>query len=98
MIQVEEFVTDEDISPFRRWFDALDDGAAALVTLAIDRLGEGNLEREAARRRRLGTEDQPRPRLSDLLRLGQQGACHSAGRRHQEAAAERYTDSVTPLA
>jgi putative addiction module killer protein len=42
MIQVEEFVTDEDVSPFRRWFDALDDRAAALVTIAIDRLGEGN--------------------------------------------------------
>jgi putative addiction module killer protein len=42
MIQVEEFVTDEDVSPFKRWFDALDDHAAALVTIAIDRLGEGN--------------------------------------------------------
>jgi putative addiction module killer protein len=42
MIQVEEFITDEDVSPFRRWFDALDDHAAALVTIAIDRLGEGN--------------------------------------------------------
>src|ERR1019366_3209783 len=42
MIQVEEFVTDEDVSPFRRWFDALDNHAAALVAIAIDRLGEGN--------------------------------------------------------
>jgi len=42
MIQVEEFVTDEDVSPFRRWFDDLDHQAAALVTIAIDRLGEGN--------------------------------------------------------
>jgi putative addiction module killer protein len=42
MIQVEEFVTDENVSPFRRWFDALDDQAAAWVTIAIDRLGEGN--------------------------------------------------------
>jgi putative addiction module killer protein len=42
MIQIEEFITDEDISPFRRWFDALDDQAAAWVTIAIDRLGEGN--------------------------------------------------------
>jgi len=42
MIRIEEFVTDEDISPFRRWFDALDNHAAALVTIAIDRLGEGN--------------------------------------------------------
>ena len=42
MIQVEEFVTDQDVSPFRRWFDDLDDRAAAWVTIAIDRLGEGN--------------------------------------------------------
>jgi putative addiction module killer protein len=42
MIQIEEFITDEDVSPFRRWFDALDDQAAAWVTIAIDRLGEGN--------------------------------------------------------
>src|SRR5882724_1127839 len=41
MIQVEEFVTDQDVSPFRRWFDTLDLQAAALVTIAIDRLGEG---------------------------------------------------------
>ena len=42
MIRVEEFVNDEDVSPFRRWFDDLDHHAAALVTIAIDRLGEGN--------------------------------------------------------
>ena len=42
MIEVKEFITDEDISPFRRWFDALDHHAAAWVTIAIDRLGEGN--------------------------------------------------------
>ncbi len=33
MIQVEEFVTDQDVSPFRRWFDDLDDRAAAWVTI-----------------------------------------------------------------
>jgi putative addiction module killer protein len=43
MIKVEEFITDEDVSPFRRWFDALDDHAAAWVTIAIDRLVEGNI-------------------------------------------------------
>src|ERR1700676_2470337 len=42
MIEVKEFITDEDVSPFRRWFDDLDEHAAALVTIAIDRLGEGN--------------------------------------------------------
>src|SRR6202035_4530629 len=48
MIRVEEFVTDEDVSPFRRWFDALDDQAAAWVTIAIDRLGEGNISNAKA--------------------------------------------------
>ena len=42
MIRVEEFITDEEVSPFRRWFDALDHQAAAWVVIAIDRLGEGN--------------------------------------------------------
>jgi hypothetical protein len=99
MIQVEEFVTDEDVSPFRRWFDVLDAHAAAWVTIAIDRLGQGN----TSNAKPLGEgvsefADQSRSRLSNLFRLGQQGACHSVGRRHQAAAAERYTDSVTPLA
>ena len=42
MIRIDEYITDEDVSPFRRWFDDLDEHAAALVTIAIDRLGEGN--------------------------------------------------------
>ena len=42
MIRIEEFLTEEDISPFRRWFDGLDHQATAWVTIAIDRLGEGN--------------------------------------------------------
>ncbi len=43
MIWIEEFVTEENVSPFRRWFDDLDSHAAALVTVALDRLGEGNV-------------------------------------------------------
>ncbi len=42
MIRVAEFVTDEDVSPFRRRFDDLDPQVAALVSIAIDRLSEGN--------------------------------------------------------
>ena len=48
MIQVEEFITDEDVSPFRRWFDSLDEQAAAWVTISIDRLGEGNISNAKA--------------------------------------------------
>src|ERR1700736_1691245 len=42
MIRIEEFLTKEAVSPFRRWFDALDHQAAAWVAIAVDRLGEGN--------------------------------------------------------
>ncbi len=42
MIRIEEYVT-EGVSPFRRWFDDLDSEAAASVTVAIERLGEGNV-------------------------------------------------------
>ena len=42
MSRIEEFITDEEASPFRHWFDDLDEHAAALVTIAVDRLGEGN--------------------------------------------------------
>jgi putative addiction module killer protein len=41
MIRIEEYIAD-GISPFRRWFDDLDAQAAAGVTAAIERLGEGN--------------------------------------------------------
>jgi putative addiction module killer protein len=42
MIRIEEFVTEQDSSPFRHWFDTLDHQAAARVAIAIDRLSEGN--------------------------------------------------------
>jgi putative addiction module killer protein len=48
VIHVEEFITDQDVSPFRRWFDDLDNQAAAWVTIAIDRLGEGNISNAKA--------------------------------------------------
>ena len=41
MIRIEEYIS-EGSSPFRRWFDALDTQAAASVTVAIERLAEGN--------------------------------------------------------
>jgi putative addiction module killer protein len=42
MIRVEEYLTADDRSPFGRWFDRLDGGAAAIVTVAIGRLAAGN--------------------------------------------------------
>jgi putative addiction module killer protein len=41
MIRIEEYVS-EGTSPFQRWFDDLDTQAAASVTVAIERLAEGN--------------------------------------------------------
>lgn len=42
MILVQEYISKEGESPFRRWFDGLDPQAAAIVTVAIGRLGDGN--------------------------------------------------------
>jgi putative addiction module killer protein len=42
MIRIEEYVS-EGSSPFRGWFDGLDVQAAASVTVAIERLAEGNV-------------------------------------------------------
>jgi putative addiction module killer protein len=42
MILIQEYVSNENASPFRQWFDGLDAQAAAIVTTAIGRLGDGN--------------------------------------------------------
>lgn len=41
MIRIEEYIID-GASPFRRWFDDLDAQAAASVSVAVERLSEGN--------------------------------------------------------
>jgi putative addiction module killer protein len=42
MIRIEEYLSENGESPFRQWFDDLDPQAAAIVTVAIGRLGDGN--------------------------------------------------------
>jgi putative addiction module killer protein len=42
MISAREYISEQGESPFRRWFDGLDAQAAAIVTVAIGRLGDGN--------------------------------------------------------
>jgi putative addiction module killer protein len=42
MIEIAEYLLESGESPFRRWFDELDPRAAAIITIAIGRLGEGN--------------------------------------------------------
>ncbi|KPF99713.1 addiction module protein [Rhodopseudomonas sp. AAP120] len=42
-MRIVEYVTEDDESPFRHWFDGLDPQAAAVVTTAIGRLGDGNI-------------------------------------------------------
>jgi|SRR6185437_15348719 len=42
MISIQEYIAEQGESPFRRWFDGLDPQVAAVVTVAIGRLGDGN--------------------------------------------------------
>ncbi len=42
MIEIKEYLTPDGVSPFGRWFEELDPQAAAIVTVAISRLSEGN--------------------------------------------------------
>ena len=42
MIGIEEYLSAGGESPFGNWFDGLDPQAAAIVTVAIGRLAEGN--------------------------------------------------------
>lgn len=42
MIEIKEYVLENDESPFRDWFDELDPHAATGVATAIRRLSEGN--------------------------------------------------------
>ena len=43
MPEIREFIDREGRSPFGRWFNRLNSAAAAKVTTALVRLGEGNL-------------------------------------------------------
>lgn len=42
MSQIQEYVGGDGKSPFRRWFDSLDNSAALKVTVALARLQSGN--------------------------------------------------------
>jgi putative addiction module killer protein len=42
MISIREYLSQHGENPFRQWFDGLDPQAAAIVTVAIGRLGDGN--------------------------------------------------------
>ena len=42
MIRIAEYISEANENSFRRWFDGLDPQAAAIVTVAIGRLGDGN--------------------------------------------------------
>jgi putative addiction module killer protein len=41
-IEIQEFLDTTGRSPFARWFDGLNAGAAARVTIGLTRLGQGN--------------------------------------------------------
>ena len=42
MVTIKQYIGRDGTSPFARWFDGLDDGAAARVLTAIDRIEGGN--------------------------------------------------------
>jgi putative addiction module killer protein len=42
MTSIQEYLSEDGESSFRHWFDGLDPQAAAIVTVAIGRLGDGN--------------------------------------------------------
>lgn len=45
MIEIVECLNAKGKSPYREWFDALDPQAAAVVTVAVERLADGNTSR-----------------------------------------------------
>jgi putative addiction module killer protein len=45
MITIVEYLTATGASPYRDWFNDLDPQAAALVTVAVERLADGNTSR-----------------------------------------------------
>ena len=45
MIEIVECLSTQGKSPYRLWFDALDPQAAAVVTVAVERLADGNTSR-----------------------------------------------------
>ncbi len=45
MIEIVECLNAKGKSPYREWFDALDPQAAAIVTVAVERLADGNTSR-----------------------------------------------------
>jgi len=45
MIEIVECLNAQGRSPYKQWFDALDPQAAAIVTVAVERLADGNVSR-----------------------------------------------------
>lgn len=42
-MELEEYLDSDGLSPFGRWFDQLDATAAARITMALQRMAQGNL-------------------------------------------------------
>jgi len=43
VVEIRQYVDRLGRNPFERWFDKLDDGAQARITVSLDRLERGNL-------------------------------------------------------
>src|SRR5256885_15388418 len=98
MLRIEEYVS-EGSSPFRRWFDDLDVRAAASVTVAIERLAEGNTSNvkpigEGAAELKINRG----PGYRVYFGWDGKALVISARRRDQATAAERHRRRAPPLA
>jgi len=47
IIEIEEYLTEKGASPFAEWFNALDPQAAAIITVGLARLADGNTSKVA---------------------------------------------------
>jgi putative addiction module killer protein len=89
LIEIVECLNAQGRSPYQEWFYSLDPQAAAIVTVVLERLADGNMSRvkpigEGAAEIRIDRG----PGYRILFRLGRQDARGVARRRHQAPATE----------
>jgi putative component of toxin-antitoxin plasmid stabilization module len=88
MIVIQEYMDERGRSSFGRWFDGLSSGAAAIVTVALARLADGNTSNVKS----VGAG------LQALFRMGRPDYRGASRRRNQTEARARYRPSAGPLA
>src|SRR4051794_36030569 len=98
VLELRGYIDENGNRRFATWFDGLDATAAAKVTIAPTRVGEGNFSN--AKGIGGGVDEYKirfRAGIPPLFRQGRRAHCHPARRRYEEAAAERYRDGAGAL-